>query len=38
MTENELYKKLGELTKNKDDWEQSIQDVAGLLGSGTWKT
>ena len=37
MTENELYKKLGELTKNKDDWEQSIQDVAGLLGSGTPK-
>ena len=37
MTENELYKKLGELTKNKDDWAQSIQDVAGLLGSGTPK-
>lgn len=35
MTENELYKKLGELTKNKDDWEQSIQDVADLLVSGT---
>lgn len=38
LSEAELYRKLGELTKNKDDWEQSIQDVAGLLGSGTWKT
>ncbi len=35
MTENELYKKLGVLTKNKDDWAQSIQDVADLLVSGT---
>ena len=35
LSEAELYRKLGELTKNKDDWEQSIQDVAGLLGSGT---
>ncbi len=37
LSEAELYRKLGELTKNKDDWEQSIQDVAGLLGSGTPK-
>lgn len=35
LSEAELYRKLGELTKNKDDWEQSIQNVAGLLGSGT---
>lgn len=35
LSEAELYRKLGELTKNKDDWEQSIQDVAGLLVSGT---
>ncbi len=27
----ELYKKLGELTKNKADWESSISDVAPLL-------
>ena len=37
LSEAELYRKLGELTKNKDDWEQSIQDVAGLLGLGTPK-
>ena len=29
--ETELYKKLGELTKNKADWENSIFDVAALL-------
>ena len=29
--ETELYKKLGELTKNKADWESSISDVAVLL-------
>ena len=27
----ELYKKLGQLTKNKDEWESSISDVAYLL-------
>lgn len=27
----ELYKKLGELTKNKAEWESSISDVAALL-------
>ena len=37
LSEAELYRKLGELTKNKDDWEQSIQDVVSLLGSGTPK-
>ncbi len=31
MTENEIYKKLGELTKNKAEWENSISDVAALL-------
>lgn len=29
--ESELYKKLGELTKNKAEWESSISDVAALL-------
>ena len=29
--ESELYKKLGELTKNKAAWENSISDVAALL-------
>lgn len=31
MTEAELYKKLSLLTKNKDEWENSISDVAALL-------
>ena len=31
MTESELYKKLGELTKNKAAWEQSIPEVAVQL-------
>ncbi len=31
MTETELYKKLGELTKNKIEWENSISNVAELL-------
>ncbi len=31
MTETELYKKLGELTKNKIEWENSISIVAELL-------
>ena len=29
--ETKLYKKLGELTKNKEEWESSISDVAALL-------
>lgn len=33
MTEAELYKKLGLLTKNKEEWESSISDVATLLKS-----
>ena len=31
MTESELYKKLGELTKRKEEWEQSITYVASLF-------
>lgn len=31
MTEAELYKKLGQLTKNKAEWEQNIPYVAALL-------
>lgn len=37
MTETELYKKLGLLTKNKDEWESSISDVAALLKSESAK-
>ena len=33
VTETDLYKKLGLLTKNKDEWESSISDVATLLKS-----
>ena len=36
-TENKLYKKLGQLTKNKDEWESSISDVAALLKSESAK-
>lgn len=31
MTEAELYKKLGLLTKNKDEWERNIPYVSALL-------
>lgn len=31
MTESELYRKLGVLTKERDRWETSIPDVAALL-------
>ncbi len=37
MTEAELYKTLGALTKNKDEWESSISDVAALLKSDSVK-
>lgn len=37
MTETELYKKLGELTKNKTAWEDSIPEVAALLKSDSQK-
>ena len=33
MTESELYKALGALTKNKDEWETSIPYVSSLLTS-----
>ena len=31
MTEKELYRSLGDLTKNKDSWKDSIPYVASLL-------
>ena len=31
MTEKELYQALGDLTKNKEDWRNSIPDVVTLL-------
>ena len=31
MSESELYKELGTLTKNKDKWEESISYVSSLL-------
>lgn len=37
MTEAELYKKLGTLTKNKAEWESSISDVADLLAQDSPK-
>ena len=37
MTEEELYKNLGELTKNKGEWEKSISEVASLLKSDSTK-
>ena len=37
MTEAELYKKLGQLTRNKTEWESSISDVAFLLESDSPK-
>ena len=37
MTESELYKNLGALTKNKDQWEESIPYVASLLSSESTK-
>ena len=37
MTESELYKSLGELTKGKGRWEESIPYVASLLASDSVK-
>ena len=37
ISESDLYKKLGLLTKNKDEWENSISDVATLLKSDSVK-
>ncbi len=37
MTELELYKELGLLTKNKDQWEANIPYVTSLLADGSVK-
>jgi HEAT repeat protein len=37
MTESELYKELGALTKNRDRWEANIPYVLSLLTSGSVK-
>ena len=37
LNESELYKKLGALTKNKDEWENSIPFVASLLSCDSIK-
>jgi len=37
MTESELYKNLGSLTKSKDQWEENIPYVASLLSSESTK-
>lgn len=37
MTESELYKNLGSLTKSKDQWEENIPYVASLLLSESTK-
>ena len=37
MTESELYKNLGILTKGKDQWEENIPFVASLLSSDSTK-
>ena len=38
MIESELYKELGELTKNKDRWEESIPYISSLLSHDSVKT
>ena len=37
MKESELYKELGALTKNKDQWEENIPYVSSLLTYGSVK-
>ena len=37
MTESELYRELGELTKRKDEWETNIPYVSSLLNHETVK-
>ena len=37
MTESELYKELGALTKQRGEWEASIPRVASLLASDSLK-
>ena len=35
--ESELYRELGTLTKNKDEWEENIPYVSSLLSSESTK-
>ena len=37
MTESELYRELGALTKNRDEWETSIPTVSSLLATDSEK-
>ncbi len=37
MRESELYKELGRLTKNRDEWKESIPYVSSLLSDGSVK-
>ena len=37
MTESEIYKELGVLTKNKVQWEENIPYVTSLLASNSVK-
>ena len=37
MNENDLYKELGKLTKNKDKWEENIPYVSSLLSNESVK-
>ena len=37
MTEKELYRALGDLTKNKEEWQESIPYVASLLDNPSHK-
>ena len=37
MTDPELYKELGALTKNRSEWEKNIPYVTSLLASGSTK-
>ena len=37
LTESELYKELGVLTKKRDEWEASIPYVSSLLDSSSIK-
>ena len=37
MTGSELYKELGELTKNRDRWEENVPYVSSLLAHGSVK-
>ncbi len=37
MTEEELYKELGVLTRNKERWKENIPSVAALLEHNTIK-